>query len=601
MTEARQAVSDPVPALAAQVRDWFERARAAGWLSERELARLAAIEQRAPGDLFPDGSVRPLVVAFFGGTGVGKSSLLNRLAGQPIARTGPERPTSREVTIYLHESVELAELPPELPVEHVRVERHRVADRRGVLWLDAPDIDSTHEDNRRLALAWLPHTDLLVYVVSPERYRDDAGWRVLLARRQRHGWMFVLNRWDEGDLGQKEDFARLLREAGFNDPLLLCTCCRQPPPPLPGPDEFAQIESTIQALLAAHGVAELERLGQRARLLEMRDAVVAAREPLGQQAHWRQLTSRWGHHWHATRATLLEGAEWPLRAAASRLAIRERALLERVLRQAVGAARVGLKPEPGPQRSKRSDADAPPTDEASNGALPVESLWDDWSQDRLQEALDALEVEARRLGIAAAPIRRRLDAVAGRAAQVVVDQVRQRVRLALARPGTRLQRAARRVTGFLTLLLPFLALLWVTVNVVEGYRAASRGAASYLGPDFAIHSALLILTAWAVPFVCDRLLRPSLERTALRAMRLGLAAGLDELGAQLHAALSDAAREAEQHREEAGRLLGEVSRLALRPVEVTRGPLARLLAAAGRTRAAPGDGAEDRQPASAGG
>ena len=57
--------------------------------------------QFRPSDLFSNAE-RPLVVGLFGGTGVGKSSLLNRLADADIARTGVVRPTSMEITVYLH-------------------------------------------------------------------------------------------------------------------------------------------------------------------------------------------------------------------------------------------------------------------------------------------------------------------------------------------------------------------------------------------------------------------------------------------------------------------------------------------------------------------
>ena len=139
-----------------------------------------------------------------------------------------------------------------------------------------PDIDSAHEANRKLALAWLPHVDLLVYVVSPERYRDDVGWRVLRERGHRHGWMFVMNRWDEGDLSQRADFERMLREAGFEDPVLVTTSCVDTGTPLPAPDRYAELEEAIRSLLAEHGVRELERIGQRARLLDLRRAVQSA-------------------------------------------------------------------------------------------------------------------------------------------------------------------------------------------------------------------------------------------------------------------------------------------------------------------------------------
>ncbi len=585
-------MSEAFAGLVSQTRAWFEQAHADGWLTHSDLQRFASLEKRTPGDLFADAAQRPLVVAFFGGTGVGKSSLLNRLAGEAIARTGAERPTSREVTVYLHEAVELATLPPELPVEPVQIRRHRAESRRAVLWIDAPDIDSAHEDNRKLALAWLPHVDLLVYVVSPERYRDDVGWRVLRQRGHKHGWMFVLNRWDEGDASQKQDFARMLREAGFDDPLLLCTSCAETPSPLPTPDEFSQIEAAIRTLLAEHGVRELERLGHRARLLEMRDALNAACQRLGGDEQWKRIDAALRTHWLRVRTTLLEGLEWPIRAVASRFAIRQRGLLSQVVREAVAArteARRG-RPTAGVE-ARRAESH---TSDAAADALTLDaealarSLWDEWTQDKLGECLDAVEVEVRRVGIAAAPIRARLEATAEQAGPTVLQSVRDRLRVTLARPGTRLQRALRRVTGFLMAALPLLALLWVAYKVVEGYFRAATGSSDYLSSDFAVHSALLILVAWAVPYVCDRLLRPSLERAALFAMRLGLADGLDRLGEQLGRRITEVAHQAQSARENANRVIAETSRLALRPIHAVRPTLSRVLVTPSRSPAPAG-------------
>lgn len=577
-------MSEAFATLVTRARVWFERAQADGWLTRPELERFLSLEHATPADLFADAQQRPLVVAFFGGTGVGKSSLLNRLAGETIARTGALRPTSREVTIYLHESVELAQLPPELPVEQMRIERHRADARRGVLWIDAPDIDSTARENRKLALAWLPHVDLLVYVVSPERYRDDVGWRVLRQRGERHGWMFVLNRWDEGDASQKEDFARMLRQAGFDDPVLLCASCpageSAAASDLPTPDEFDRIEAAIREHLAAHGVRELERLGHRARLLDLRGAVNAARQRFGDDEHWKRVDASREHHWQRTRQALSEGLEWPIRATAARFAVREGGLVGQVVRQAVVAARSGT-------AANAAGGGVRPT--ARRGSIPTrdtlgvdiveltQPLWDDWTRDKLAEGLDAIEVDLRRTGIAAGPLRKRLDQLGEQAGPVVLRSMQQRLRAALARPGTRLQRVLRRVTGFLMTTLPMLALLWVAYQVVTGYYRASTAGEPYLGTNFAVASVLLVVVAWAVPFVFDRMLRPSLERTALQALRLGLGEGLDRFGTEVGEALADVRRVAQAGRDEADGIVRDVSKLALQPLDAAEASLSRLL------------------------
>lgn len=518
---------------------WADAAQRAGWLSDADIEPLNSVERQSPAALFEN--ARPLVVAFFGGTGVGKSSLLNRLAGQSIARVGVERPTSREMTLYLHESVKLSDLPVDTPVDRVHIARHALPRRRDVAWIDAPDIDSLREDNRALVLRWLPFVDLVVYVVSPERYRDDAGWRVLQQRREKHGWMFVINHWDAGDAEQIEDMRGILREAGFEQPLLLRTCCRAGDSHLPVDDEFNALENAIDELANDHAVVELERLGLAARLSELRVALAGAAARIGDDDAWQALPSRWGQTWEKTVESLVEGVEFSARLAAAQFASREGALSLQALTQLVTA------PKTAPSNN---EAPKPPT----------APLWDDWAQSRLEEALDECEVDARRAGLPAPPLRAALDAVAAGAVTVVNHATETRLRLALSRPGSAMQRLARRVTGFLTTALPGLALLWVAYNVVMGYYRASIGAAPFLGGDFAVNSGLLVLVAWATPFVIDRALRPSLERSALRGMHEGFDDGLDELGAALEQSLLATRAEAQSIRQSAAALIGDLDR-----------------------------------------
>ena len=569
--------------LMTRARAWLEQTQADGWTSDADRQRLEAIEQRDSSDLFESNESRPLVVAFFGGTGVGKSSLLNRVAGEWIARVGVERPTSTEVAIYVHESVQLAKLPDELPIEQVEIKRHSNDEQRDVLWIDAPDIDSAHEANRELALAWLPHVDLLIYVVSPERYRDDVGWRVLRERGQRHGWMFVMNRWDEGDLSQREDFERMLREAGFENPVLVTTSCVDSGAPLPDADRFADLEEALRALLDDHGVRELERVGQRARLLELRRAVQAAAKQLGDDAQWKTLNASRQRHWQQTRSALVQGLEWPLRVIASRFATRQRGFVGQVLQQATrattGGATVSMRRGPDLRAAHRS-TDTNHEPELADASLLTQTLWDDWTRDKLSEFFDALEIEVRRADIAAEPLRKRLDPLGAAADDRVQDTVRERLRMALAEPGLAWQRWARRATGFLMSFLPMCALVWVGFNLLTGYYRASTEGTNFLGTPFAVHSVLLVLVSWLLPYTCDRLLRPSYEQIALAALRQGLRDALDDLDEQVETAVVDAARTAETHRHEAAALVSEIARLAVQRVDAGRESIGRLLAMA---------------------
>ena len=94
--------------LLAQAQHWAEAAISEGQISHAQAQDLLALDARSTDSLFVSdlaNGAKPLIVAFMGGTGVGKSSLLNRLAGQAIAKAGVERPTSREVTLYHHQSL----------------------------------------------------------------------------------------------------------------------------------------------------------------------------------------------------------------------------------------------------------------------------------------------------------------------------------------------------------------------------------------------------------------------------------------------------------------------------------------------------------------
>ena len=497
---------------------------------------------------------------------MGKSSLLNRLAGEPIARVGVERPTSRDVTLYVHESVRLADLPPELPVDRVQVRRHTSAAQRGVLWIDAPDIDSTDQTNRQCALAWLPHVDLLCYVVSPERYRDDAGWRVLRERGHKHGWMFVMNRWDEGDRSQRDDFARMLRAAGFETPLLWCTCCTDAP--VPSPDEFEKIQGTLRELLETHAVHELTRLGHRARLQELRGVMEELLPRFGEERQWKGVEAALEERWRHTRAKLFEGAEWSMQTIAARFAIREGGFVRRLGQQLVQGREGG-------EQSTQEGESAP---DAGELAGLTEALWDDWHQSKVAGCLDGLEVAAGRAGLATQAIRRRLDAAGETARALMTEQMQDRVRAALVRPGNAALRIARRVTGFLVAALPAAALAIVGYNVVVGYFRATFGSGAFAGIGFAAQSVLLVLVAWALPFSLDRLLRPSLERIVLSALREGFRAGLDVLEGALRSAVEEARDEAGAHHEAGRKLLTAAAGVMVRPVDPRNEAVVRLLA-----------------------
>lgn len=541
----KQALTDDFRSLLNRAHAWIERGQAAGWLSAEDAARVASVESRRPGDLVKGGSARPLVVALFGGTGVGKSSLLNRIAGEAIARVGVERPTSREVTLYLHASIELSDLPPELPLDRMEIRRHHHDGSRDVLWIDAPDIDSAEETNRRCALAWLPHTHLVCYVVSPERYKDDAGWRILRERGDRHGWMFIINRWDEGQAVQRDDFARLLREAGFEAPLIAVTSCAGDRRATPTPDELDSIHRRIARLMNEHGVAVLNQQAERARLCDLREALRASSARLGDDASWTQIREAAAFDWSRAAHMIQQSSIPAVQVAAHRIAVRAPTMARRIAHATLAL---------------RGQDAAPLMSDREDTALLAADLWDEASANRLVSCLDAVEVRARQSGITAAPLRARLDTLARKAdgdmGRWIGALTEANPTLSASGPRRWIQSALR----WSARLLPLGGLLVVAYAVIVGYWRASLGKTPYFGAEFAIHSTMFVLLLWLLPALLERWLRPSAEQAAREAVAAALTGALRQLGERIDERLMDARRSAGELAAEGAALNSEIDR-----------------------------------------
>lgn len=525
----------PFEQLLTTAKGWAEKAQAEGWLTSGDIHALNEVDIGTPAALFEAGAHRPLVAAFFGGTGVGKSTLLNRLAGQGIARTGVERPTSREVSLYLHDSVKIQHLPKNFPIDRVRTAYHHDDRRRQILWIDMPDIDSIEQSNRELVLDWLPHIDVLIYVVSPERYRDDKGWRLLQAHGGEHAWLFVMNQWDHGHPAQIEDFAKLLTKAGFRNPILLRTDSRE----IEGerkPDDFETLQAILQDMADRHVIHQLEMRAETLRLDALRDALHDCLEKLGNRDGYTGLEPNWSGIWQEMHDDLMKGLEWPIQEVSRAFVTHETSLLRR-----------------------RIDLTKSPDEKPRSEKAPPESiLWDDWAESRYRDALDHLIVEAGERGLAVVPLKTRLDQLAGGVGRTVLSEGQRSLRLALANPGNALQRFFLKLSGFLTVFLPLIAIGWVSYQVVKGYYESALYHLGYLGTDFAIHSVLLIALSWLLPYFLYRKLKPSAERTAIKGLRDGIGLALDLSGDRV----TELLREMEQERQalmEEGRRIASLS------------------------------------------
>lgn len=481
--------------LKARLLEWLRAAAAEDWIDEKEIRRLSSLEARGAEALFEADRGRPLTVGLFGGTGVGKSSLLNRLVGDTVAAVGLERPTSTEVTLYVHRQYPLKRLGEVLPLDRVRVLEHGRDEYRDVVWIDMPDIDSIERANRELVFEWLPYIDWLVYVVSPERYRDDAGWRVLGERGYRHHWMFVMNRLDTGTGAELDDFRGLLEREGFGESPVLGTSCKGT-----GHDDFADLSRIVGRAVAEHGLERLQEVGERARLLDLQRECDRYVDMLGDSGRWRRFIA------HGTSQV------------DDRLASLNRYLEDKA---AVEAAQV----------PNRRAANAAPTE-------PGPGLVADYVQDLQSEIAVSAD------DLPAGPILSRTRAALSTLAERAAAAFREGFADGAARPGNAAQRFAVAFLRKLVLGLPLLAGAGMAWIVLVRYQRGLSGTESFFGVDFLIHSLMVLGLAALLPYLLARLLRPSLRRSIVKRVRARLEGLRSEATEQWAAAMEELAARA---------------------------------------------------------
>lgn len=147
-----------------------------------------------------------LVVALVGGSGVGKSTLLNALAGDQLAATSEFRPCTSVPTVY-H--------PPGAVLGMNDWNRVSGSALEHLVIIDTPDSDTIEHAHREKVVEALRQADVILLCGSPEKYLDEATWSLLRPLQGERTMVCVETKADLSADDVREHWTARLQSQGF--------------------------------------------------------------------------------------------------------------------------------------------------------------------------------------------------------------------------------------------------------------------------------------------------------------------------------------------------------------------------------------------------
>ena len=275
-----------------------------------------------------------LLVALAGGTGAGKSSLINALAGSSIATVSALRPTTQKLCVYHHHAVTLDRLPGVITSEAKLVSHDRPELRTKVL-IDTPDLDSFVVEHRALTQVLLKAAGLVLYVFSPEKYIEERTWSVLREEQAFSASAAILNKIDQVAAPEERelivsDLRRHFASVGLADVRIFQTSALAHVPDQqaqdgqleqtdqpnhidqtacatdrPVDDDTGALRAFLERELQASDVAQIRRT-QQERVVTHLSSLVDRFAPEETLAHIEEVAASIPHHTEAATDQLLE-------------------------------------------------------------------------------------------------------------------------------------------------------------------------------------------------------------------------------------------------------------------------------------------------------